>query len=151
MKSVGFEQRRGAFFHLFTAQQAEAARLAANKQVVRHRHVGQQVNFLVYGADTKLLRVRGVARPHGLAAEINGAAIGLINAGERFNERRFSGPVFPEQRHDLPAPQAEIDMVERLYTGERFAQAFRSQDFLMVVVIHGRTLLLPEPGVLRLA
>ncbi|ABU75537.1 hypothetical protein ESA_00236 [Cronobacter sakazakii ATCC BAA-894] len=42
-------------------------------------------------------------------------------------------------------------MVERLYAGKRFAQAFRSQDFLMVVVIHGRTLLLPEPGVLRLA
>ncbi|CCK16005.1 conserved hypothetical protein [Cronobacter universalis NCTC 9529] len=151
MKPIGFEQRRSAFFHLFAAQQAKTARLAANKQVVRHRHVGQQVNLLVYGADAELLRVRGIARPYGLAAEINGAAVGLVNAGERFNQRRFTGAVFAEQRHDLPAPQAEIDLVEGLYAGKRFAQAFRSQDFLMVIVMHGRTLLKPEPGVLRLA
>ncbi|MNV86572.1 hypothetical protein D3C71_1806170 [compost metagenome] len=61
-KTVGFHQFGGARLHLFSAQQAKPARLTANKQIIRHRHVRQQVHFLIYGPDAQLLGVSGIFR-----------------------------------------------------------------------------------------
>jgi hypothetical protein len=42
------------------AQQAKAFWLAANKQVIRHRHIWQQVHFLIDRPDPQLLGMGGV-------------------------------------------------------------------------------------------
>jgi hypothetical protein len=42
----------------------------------------------------------------------------MVNAGQRFNQRRFSRAVFAQQRHDFAAPQAEIDVIQRLNAGK---------------------------------
>ncbi len=44
-EAVGFHQLCRPRLHLFTAQQAKASWLTANKQVIRHRHIRQQVHF----------------------------------------------------------------------------------------------------------
>ncbi len=45
-KAVGGHQRRRPGLHLFTSQQTKPPRLTADEQVIRHRHIGQQVHFL---------------------------------------------------------------------------------------------------------
>jgi hypothetical protein len=59
-EAVGFHQLCRPRLHLFTAQQAKASWLTANKQVIRHRHIRQQVHFLVYRPDPQLLGMGGV-------------------------------------------------------------------------------------------
>ena len=136
-EAVGFHQLCRPRLHLFTAQQAKASWLTANKQVIRHRHIRQQVHFLVYRPDPQLLGMGGVFWRNGVTFQPDGATVGVINAGQRFNQRRFSRAVFPQQRHDLPAPQAEINVIQRLYAGEEFTQALCAEDFLVLFSGHG--------------
>lgn len=58
-KAVGGHQRRRPGLHLFTSQQTKPPRLTADEQVIRHRHIRQQVHFLVDGADPQLLGMGG--------------------------------------------------------------------------------------------
>ena len=120
-EAVRFHQLCRPRLHLFAAQQAKTAWLAANKQIIRHRHIRQQVHFLVHRPDPQLLGMGGIFRRNGVAFQPDGAAIGMINAGQGFNQRRFSRAVLAQQRHDLTAPQAEINVIQRLYAGEEFA------------------------------
>ena len=97
-KAVGGHQRRRPGLHLFTSQQTKPPRLTADEQVIRHRHIRQQVHFLVDGADPQLLGMGGIFGRNSLAFQPDSAAIGVINAGQRFDQRRFSGAVFAPNR-----------------------------------------------------
>ena len=136
-EAIRFHQLRGARFHLFAAQQAKTSGLAANKQVIRYRHVWQQVHFLVDRADPQLLRMRGVFGRNSITFQPDSAAIGVIDPGQGFNQRRLPRPVFAEQRHDLPPPQAEINVIQRLNAREKFTQALCAEDFLVLFGGHG--------------
>jgi hypothetical protein len=70
-----------------------------------------------------------------------------INAGQRFNQRRFSRAVFAQQRHDFAAPQAEIDVIQRLNAGEEFTKSFGAKDLLVCsALIIDVTLMSGYPG-----
>ena len=63
----------------------------------------------------------GIFWRNGLAFQPDSAAIGVIHAGQGFNQRGFTRAVFPKKGHDLAAPQAKIDVIQRFYAGEEFA------------------------------
>ena len=56
---------------------AKAARVAADKNVFRHRQVRAQIDFLVHGADAERLCVRGGARGHYLPVQRDAVAQGV--------------------------------------------------------------------------
>ena len=66
-EAIGFHQPGGPRFHLFASQQAEASWLTADKQVIRHRHIRQQVHFLVNRPNPQLLCMGGVFWRNGVA------------------------------------------------------------------------------------
>jgi len=45
----------------------------------------------------------------------------MVNAGKCLNQRRFSRTVLSQQRHNLTASQAKINVIQRFYTGEKLA------------------------------
>ena len=137
-KAVGGHQRRRPGLHLFTSQQTKPPRLTADEQVIRHRHIGQQVHFLVDGADPQLLGMGGIFGRNSLAFQPDSAAIGMVNAGQRFDQRRFSGAVFAQQGHDFAAPQAKVDVIQRLNAGEEFTKSFGAKDLLVCLGAHNR-------------
>src|SRR6202034_147652 len=77
--------------------------------------------------DAEPLRVRRGADAHVLAAEGDAAAIGLVDAGENFDQRGFAGAVFTDQGRDRVRVQCELDRIERARAAEGLADAGQSQ------------------------
>ncbi len=82
----------------------------------------------VDGADPQLLGMGGIFGRNSTAFQPDSAAIGMVNAGQRFDQRRFSGAVFAQQGHDFAAPQAKVDVIQRLNAGEEFTKSFGAKD-----------------------
>jgi hypothetical protein len=76
--------------------EAEAARLMTDKQIVRHRHIRQQIDFLIDGADPQLLGVGGIGGIDGDAVEFDTASIPLIDPSQRLDQSGFTGAIFTE-------------------------------------------------------
>ncbi|MNE57181.1 hypothetical protein D3C80_1521310 [compost metagenome] len=148
-KTVRFHQFGGARFHLFSTQQAKPTRLTANKQIIGHRHIRQQVDFLIDRPDAKLLSMGGISWGDGVTFEPDRTTIGVINPGQGFDQRGFTGAVFPQERHNFATTQAEVHIIQRLHAGEKFTESLCTEDFLVLFVRHsvapGITLTQPSP------
>ena len=66
----------------------------AAQQIIRHRHVRQQVHFLIDGADPQLLGVGGIFWRDFPAFQPDCPAVGVVDAGKRFNQGGFTRAVF---------------------------------------------------------
>src|SRR5208337_1280252 len=58
-----------------------------------------------------------------LAFDIHVAAVGRVNAGEYFYQRRLAGAVVADQADDLAFVDAEVDVLKRVDAGIPFVQA----------------------------
>ena len=55
-----------------------------------------------------------------LPGNLDGAGIGLMSAGDDFDERRFARAVFADQGVNFAGAQFEGDVLERVNAGEGF-------------------------------
>ncbi len=78
----------------------------AELHVLQHRQPREQRKALEHHRDT-----RGRAG-HRVAEIIHHARRGLVEPGDRAQQRRFAGTGAPQETHDLPRPQREIDVLE---------------------------------------
>ena len=116
------EQSLGAAAHLVVADEAQAVqRLAANPDVLRHRHKVHQVEFLMDHRDAVSQRVERRGQADFLALEPERAGVGRVDAGDDLHQRRLAGAVLAHQRMDMAALQAERDVVERQHAGKGLA------------------------------
>ena len=81
--------------------------------------------------------MRGIFRMNLLPFQPDAAAVGVINAGQRFNQRGFTRAVFAEQRHNFAAPQAEVDVIQRFHAGKILAEPLGAEDFRVGFSGHG--------------
>ena len=76
------------------------------------------------------------------------AGVGLVDAGQDFDQRRFAGAVLAQQRVDLAAADVEIDVIEREGPGEALDESgHRRSDAApngRVNRIHDRSFRLPS-------
>ena len=80
-------------------------RFEPQADVLRDREIGKQGRLLVNAGDAKLVR-RGRGKFFdALTVDFNGAAVGLVRAGDDLDERGLAGAVFAEQRVDFSCPQ----------------------------------------------
>lgn len=107
------QQRLGLLLHRGPVDHAEAVRLAAKKQVFRNREVFEKVHFLIDRADTERLRLTDIGGRYLAARQEDRAAVAVVNAGQYFDERRFSRTVFAEKRVDFTASERKINAVQR--------------------------------------
>ena len=66
---------------------------------------GNKRGLLVNAGDAEFVRRGGREVAHALAVDFNGAAVGLVRAGDDLDERGFARAVFAEQRVNFPRPQ----------------------------------------------
>ena len=94
------EDRLGFAEHLSPADHL-AAILVADEDVLGDVQVGKEQRFLIDRGDAEALRLGGAADRDRLAGEQDLAAIGLVDAGDDLDQRRFAGAVLAEQRMDF--------------------------------------------------
>ena len=79
----------------------ESGRFLAEKQVFRHRHIGNRIQLLVDNGDAIFAGIPGRANINLLPVDKNNAAIALLVTGEDLHQRGFARAVFPHQGMDL--------------------------------------------------
>ncbi|SAJ29534.1 Uncharacterised protein [Enterobacter cloacae] len=107
----------------FVNDQVAPARFAPEKHVFRNGHVGQQVELLIDGDNALVLafhwrviyRQRFVVKPD-IPAGLR------LRARERFQQCRFSRPVFPQQGVDFSATDGQLSAAQRPDAGKAFCQ-----------------------------
>ena len=60
--------------------------------------------------------------------ELDVAAVGRVDAGENFDQRRLAGAVLAEKRMDLAASHIEIDAIECKRRGETLGQPTHDEE-----------------------
>ena len=75
---------------------------------------------------------------HFLAAEDDPAAVGRVEPGENFEERRLAGTVLADEADDLVRPDLDRHVVERLEPGEALAQILDAQHRLAHLTTRSR-------------
>ena len=113
---------------------------SADEHVFRHRQVGAQGDFLIHGADARVLRVLGgmdVGFPLD-PVHVDAAAVLFMHAGEHLDQGGFARAVFAHQGVNLAPAQGEIHVVQRLRARKLLADSAHGQNR---VVLHLGTLL----------
>ncbi len=110
------------------------ARLASDPDVLPDREVAHQREFLVDDADAEILRRFRRGQGHFLTVEQDAAAIGVIDTGQAFHQRRLARAVFAHQGMDLAGVKVEIDRLQRVDTGKALVDPLHPHQFA-----HGAT------------
>ncbi|GEM_PF-4250060 len=90
----------------------------SKKDIFEHREIGEACDLLVDCRDTEPLRIERAFEVDGLSIEENFALVGVIDASDDFDERRFSGAVFAHDRVDLSGFELEMHIFQRLHAGK---------------------------------
>ena len=99
-------------------EQAAAGHFATEEQVLFHRQVGDQAEFLEDRADAHDARRVRRQMDDLLALIFVIAGILRVGAGDDIDERGFAGAVLAEENVHLAVTQIEIDAVQRHHAGE---------------------------------
>src|SRR4029078_2413540 len=67
---------------------------------------------------------------HLLPLELQGAAVGVLRAGQTLDEGRLAGAVVADHREDLAGVEAEVDAPESDHAAEQLDQARGLEDWL---------------------
>ena len=98
------------------------ARLHAKQDVLGHRQVLGERQFLVDHRHAGFAGIEGIARTIGLAVEPHFALVGRMGAGEHFHQGAFAGAIFTNEGKDLAGatdrstPPSAIVAPNRLWT-----------------------------------
>ncbi len=122
------QQFAGFLAHPAPIDDAEAARVASDEDVLRDREIRTQVHFLVDRADPQRLRILGRARRDALAVQDDAAAVGLVDAGEDLDQRGFTCAVLAHQRVDFAGEEAQAGIGQRLHARELHVDACHLED-----------------------
>ena len=115
------QQRGGATAHLGVTDQTKTGRLPSEIEVLCHRQVRQQIDFLIDGGDAGIERRPRRPRHDLGAVKPNDSGVALEHAGHNLDQRGLAGAVLAEQRVDLAGAQGEIHLPQRLQRAETFA------------------------------
>jgi len=114
--------------HRGAVEQAAARRLKPEEDVVGDAALGQQAELLVDDADPGPARLDRMPEGDGLAAKLDLAFVGPVDAAEHLHQGRLAGAVLPADRMNFPGMAVEADIVERPHAGETLADAAHRQD-----------------------
>ena len=106
------------------------ARLVAEKDILRHTHQRQQVEFLIDNANAQIERLARGEMGIALPLEDNLPTVGLIGPGENLHQRRFTRPIFAQQRMDRTRFTGKRNIRQRPYAGECFRNMVHGQQWL---------------------
>ncbi len=100
----------------------------AEEDVLRHRQVLHQVQFLVDGGDAQPHGGGGRLRPDRLPPPGDLALVGLVGSGEHLDQGGLPGAVLPEEAVHLSGHDVEVDAVEGADAGEGLGDAGHGEE-----------------------
>ena len=103
-------------------------RRMAKKDVFTDRQLVKQNGFLMNGGHAGIDCGLRTWKRDRLPIDEDLTLVRPIDAGQDLDERRFSGPVFTDQRSDLPWVKADRHLVERLHARKYLADATHFQN-----------------------
>ena len=110
------------------------AHVAADHHVLQRRHLGEQPDVLEGARDARLGHLVHRAGLVGLAAELEAAAVGDVQAGDDVEEGGLAGAVGADQAVDLAALDGDAHVGQRLQAAETLADAGDLENGLCHVV-----------------
>ena len=93
-------------------------RLATEIHVATDVEVGHQIQLLMDGADTELLRRVGIGERDRFAVEEDLARVRLVNPGEDLDQGRLPSAVLADEHVDFARSQVERDVIEGDHAGK---------------------------------
>ena len=118
------------------------ADVAPDHHVLERRHLGEQADVLEGAGDAGLGHFVHRRRLVGLAGQLEGAAVGRVQAGHHVEEGGLAGAVGADQAVDLAALDGDADVGQGLQAAEALGDA---GDLENIAVIAGSYL--PTTGV----
>src|SRR5699024_9482857 len=106
--------------------------LASQEDVVAHREVRGQAQFLMDDRDPVVPGVVGGGEADRPPIEVDGSGGGLLHAGEDLHQGGFAGAVLAEQRRHLAPVDGEVDPLQRLGAAVVLDDVPRLQDHVVV-------------------
>ncbi len=106
------QERGGALGHGAAVDQAASPRLAPEVDVLGDAELGQEVELLEDGGDPGVLGLEGVGEGDGAAAQLDGAGVGGVDAGEDLHQGGLAGAVLPHHGVDLSRLDHEVHRAE---------------------------------------
>ena len=97
---------------------ARPAAEPGEEDVLRHRHLRDELRFLMHDSDTHRLGGERAGEADGRTRDEDLAAIGLVDAGADADHRRLAGAVLPQQRRHHAAAKAHADIGEGMDRAE---------------------------------
>src|SRR5207244_12642632 len=102
------EELRGARVTLLPPYTAQTGgRLEAQRDILRDSELWEQRRLLVNTSDPQLMRSRRREVANACVGDLNPAAVRLMRAGDKFDERRFSGAILAKDSMHFAGPQIE--------------------------------------------
>ena len=97
------------------------------RDIFRDREIGKQRGLLINTGDAELTGTGGCESGERLAGEGDGAAVGLMRAGDDFDQRAFSSSVLTQQSQYFARSQHKIHASQRLDPGKRLFDSLHLQ------------------------
>ena len=110
---------------------------AMDENVFGHRERRDQASFLVDDGNAAVESLVGRAHRNRLARQSVAALIGLVDAGDNLDERRFPGTVLPDQCVHFSRPQGQAHIVECLHAGKSLADIGQLEQRASKPPLHG--------------
>ena len=108
-------------------REAEPGVLVAEEDVLGDRQSLDEVELLVHRGDAEVHGRLGVAQRDLLALPLDGALVGLVNAGQHLDQRALPRAVLTEEAVHLTAADVEVDPAESDHAGEPLDHAGHAQ------------------------
>jgi hypothetical protein len=93
--------------------------LVSQKDILEYRKVGEACDMLIDCRNAEPLRIEGASEANGLPIEQYFAFVGVIDAGDDFDERGLTGTVFAHDRVDLSGFELKMHIFQRLHAREK--------------------------------
>jgi hypothetical protein len=124
------QQLVGLGVHAPAVEQAEAARLAAEEDVLGHGPERHQVDLLVDGADPARLGLLGRVEVDRLGVKGDGAGVAAVGTGQDLDQGRLAGAVLAHDGVDLAPPHHQRGLLQGADPGEGLADPLHAQEGL---------------------
>jgi len=122
------DQGAGVGPHGGAAQAAQAGGLAAHVDVLGHRQVRRQGQFLVDDADAESVGVGDAADVDRPVVDPDGPGVGGVDAAQDLDEGGFARPVLAQQGVDLSGEQLEAHVIQRGDPAEPLGHALQTEE-----------------------
>ncbi len=106
--------RRRLFHARLVQDETSTDPFSAEEHVADDVEVVRQGEVLIHDLDAEPRGFPGAVDPRGVPFEPDVSLVERVDPGDPLDQGGLAGPIVADERHDLPAPDLEVDAIQRL-------------------------------------